>query len=140
MKLVFVFTKNDREVTRFETKENFVEELLVQVSDSLGLTRPTVEESANTLDGLRLRRCRRLTEEQTRAVLDSPSLTDGQKDLLHLLTNGCIKTFGCSFQNNSILNSLLSFDCERLSNLRERVENITALNPEFVNVYIVDDI
>ena len=105
MKLVFYLKDAKGNIlVSYDTDESIFERLFVQVSDGLGLTRPTVEESANSLDGLRLRRQRRLTNDQKEAVLNSQELSGVQKDLLYHLDayilNPGVRVFGMSGKEN----------------------------------------
>lgn len=104
----------------FETNDTFIEQLFVQTSDSLGLTRLTVKESENTLDGLRLRRNRRLTDEQKQSVVDSPLLTEKQKKVFEFLY---CQSNGCS-DSQDIVDGLLSLDCDCLSDVKEWIEEM----------------
>lgn len=102
----------------FETNDTFIEQLFVQTSDSLGLTGPNVKESENTLDGLRLRRNRRLTDQQKQSVVDSPLLTEKQKKVFEFLY---CQSNECS-DSQDIINGLLSLDCDCLSDVKEWIE------------------
>lgn len=82
--LVVVLKTTDETVRKTFDGHAFYEKTFVDLSDRLGLTRPSKEECQNNLEGLRLRRQRRLTDDQKQRLLDSQDLTGDERLILEL--------------------------------------------------------
>ena len=115
MNLLIKITKKDSTVlSRQFDGHVFYDTTFVDMSDRLGLTTKTAEMCKNTKEALKLRKNRKLTNEQKQAVLDSPDLTGDERVVLDIVRDDYVDIDG------DVVDDVVScFSGMQISNLEE---------------------
>lgn len=113
LKITINFNDN-KQITEMFNGQAFFETTFVDMSVCLGLTTPSTEELANTLQGLKLRRNRTLTQEQKQAVLDG-DLTGDERVVLDIARDDKTTVDG----TDVVKDIVMAFKGEKMGNLED---------------------